>query len=172
MNARELYLAWLRTNYPLQYIAALRKITNKPRSLGGLGDDLTASFSSPDMSQIVSETQVSPDVTSAVNAAVSAQGSDSVFNSIANAVSNIATTYLQTSAQSRLLDINTQRARQGLAPLMANGMPVTAQTLAPANSTIYRLERSIAGSVGSNTLLFAGVGGLALFMLLGRRRRA
>jgi hypothetical protein len=169
VNAKELYLAWVRSNYPQQYISALRKVASKPRSLGGLGDDLTASFISPDVQTMVDTSQVSPDVTAAIDNATQTSGAASVFDSITNALSNVAQTYLQTSAQQNLLSVNTQRARQGLPPLTANGVPVTAASLAPANSSIYMLERRIAGAVSPNFLIF---GGLALvgFLMLGRRR--
>jgi hypothetical protein len=47
MNNRELYLAWLRKNAPQVYAQAVRKVTGKKRSLGGLGDDLLGSMMCP-----------------------------------------------------------------------------------------------------------------------------
>jgi hypothetical protein len=40
MNARQLYLAWLRTVAPTVYVSAVRRATGQNRSLGGLDSDL------------------------------------------------------------------------------------------------------------------------------------
>jgi hypothetical protein len=47
MNAKALYLSWLRQTAPELYTAALRKVAGKPRGLGGLGDDLVSRMCRP-----------------------------------------------------------------------------------------------------------------------------
>lgn len=47
MNNAQLYLAWLRTTSPEVYMSALRKITGKKRTLGGLDADLCDSMTAP-----------------------------------------------------------------------------------------------------------------------------
>lgn len=61
MDHKQLYLAWVRTNYPTVYMQALRKITGKSRSLGGLTDNLMDVAFSPDV-QAWSDSQVPQDV--------------------------------------------------------------------------------------------------------------
>lgn len=168
MNAKELYLAWLRTNYPTNYVAALRKAVNKPRSLGGLGDDLLSTFTAPDFTSTASDIAVTPDVTAAIDAGVAAGGN--WFDTFITGVQNVASTYLNTQAQSNLLNINTQRIKQGLPPVNNNGVPVTAAQLAPANSAVYRMERQIAGTLTQpNTLMLLAAAGVGVALLARRR---
>lgn len=44
MNPRQAYLAWLRQTAPQTYATAVRKVTGKPRSLGGLNRNLIGSL--------------------------------------------------------------------------------------------------------------------------------
>lgn len=89
MNPRQAYLAWLRQTAPATYATAVRKVTGKSRSLGGLSrnligslygtctgfgflsDDITDSFapvdiSAPDMSSLTIDTSgfQAPDLSS------------------------------------------------------------------------------------------------------------
>lgn len=66
MDQRQLYLAWVRTNYPTIYMQALRKITGKTRSLGGLTDEMLDVAFSPDVATFSDTTQVSPDIYNAI----------------------------------------------------------------------------------------------------------
>jgi hypothetical protein len=94
----------------------------------------------------------------------------SAWGSFLTAVTGLASTALTTSAQSNLVKVNTARAAQGLPPVDANGIPIRpTASLFPPNTTIARLESSIAGVATSPLFLIAGVGLLALFFM---RKRA
>ncbi|MGH3574921.1 MAG: hypothetical protein ACRDUW_24375 [Pseudonocardiaceae bacterium] len=180
MNARQLYLAWLRSTHPDIYVAALRKVAGKPRSLGGLGQDLMSSMTAPDMASIASDVQLLPDVTTALDSATTSSSGrwTDIFPSIANAVTSLANTYFTTSAQSNLLSaqsnllqLNTQRATQGLPPVTAAGLPVTAAGLMPTSASLYALEQRLAGGTGgSMTWLLVGAAVVVGLMIFGRSR--
>lgn len=213
MNAQQLYLAWVRSQYPQVYTAALRVVTGKPRTLGGLDNDLlqqaiapsintflgddstvfdtsggtTTDFSSTpdafsagntDPLQAVNLTpitfdptsvQLSPSVSNTL-AQQASSGTD-VFSNIADAVAKVATTYIGASAQANLLSVNTQRARQGLPPLAANGRPVTSNMLAPTSASIAAMERAIAGAATPTNMMVIGGVLLLGFLVLGRKSR-
>jgi hypothetical protein len=179
MNARQTYLAWVRTTQPKLYWSALMRTFGNNSNLGGLGDDLTSSVT-PDLSVVDTtgalDLSPSSDVTDAVNSAYNAtltpssSGSGDVFSSLANAITSIAPTIVQTQAAENLLQINTQRAAQGLAPLSANGVPVTGSMLSPTSASIAQMEAALSGS--GSWLPLALIGGLALVgvaMMSGRR---
>lgn len=82
-----------------------------------------------------------------------------IFNNITDALPQLAQTYAQYTTAQNLIDLNTQRAKQGLAPLTNVG-----GQLVPVTATAQNL--SLAG--GTNTLLWvglAGVGLLGVFLL-------
>lgn len=152
-NTRLMWLAWMKTHYPVVYAEALRRTLNPaaaPASemqLSGLGD--WASFT------------------------------DS-FNSLLQNVSNVATTYLTSKAQVQQVTSNVQRINAGLPPLNANGTVMTAEDMQAAGysaATISQVEANLArsnplraltsGSTG--TLLLLGGLGLGAFLLLRRR---
>lgn len=174
MQARTAYLAWVRSAYPRVYWSAMKAVfTPQKTGMGGLGDDLTESIS-PDLT---AGSDISSDTTDAINAAYSAtvspsSGSDTagMFTSIANAISSIGQSVVQTQAEQNLLSINTQRARQGLPPLSANGLPISAAGLVPTNQTLAQIEASLGGSTGT-TLLMVGLAAVAGFAILGRRSK-
>lgn len=173
MNARQLYLGWLRTTAPLVYARALRTATNPNANLAGLGDDLTSPLQSVtvdtgDSSLSATDIQAISDAGGSSDTGSGNSWAD-FFSSVANAVGTIAPAVVQTQAQQNLLAINTQRARQGLAPLTASGVPVTANMLAPTSATLASIEASMAG--GSGTLLLVG-GGILLAVLLLMKKRA
>lgn len=175
MNAKGLYLAWVRTHYPKVYSAALAKTFN-PRGagLGGLGDDLTDSVLQPitvSSSILVPDTSVDSSTAAAINAANADPGTSwgSFFNSLTNAISGIGQTVVNTQAQQNLLSVNTQRARVGLPPLNANGVPITAMQIAGTQSpSLQQMEANLA-QAGMWPWLIGG--GLALALLLGKRSR-
>lgn len=175
MNAKQLYLAWVRTNHPQVYGQALHVALSPRSGMGGLGDDLTDSLTGTGVDFSTTVTGLSDADAASLAASAdqsTAQGSSwgDLFNSIANAVTTVAPVIVQTQAQQNLLQINTQRARQGLPPLTANGVPVSASQLAPANPTMARLESSLSGGGG---LALAGIAALFVgLMVLGGRRHA
>jgi hypothetical protein len=180
MNPKQTYLALVRTQYPRLYYAALQRVFSPRSNLGGLGDDLTATItpdlvSSDDLSADVPD--ISSDVTDSINAAYNASqsassttqgGSTDYFSAIANAISSLAPTVVQTQAAENLLNINTQRAAQGLPPLTANGQIVTSSMLSPTSATLAQMEAALSGSGGS-VLLIGGAVLLAVILLSGRR---
>jgi hypothetical protein len=180
VNAKQTYLAWVRTMHPQVYYQALAQVFHRNGNLGGLGDDLTDSISAftPDLSDTGSiDTSVSSDVSDAINNAYSATqspdsstqgGSTDWFGSLASAISNISSTALQTQAAQNLLKINTTRAQQGLPPLTANGIPVTGAMLSPTSATVAQMEAALAGSGGVLLPLLIG-GGLLLAYAMSRR---
>lgn len=183
MNAREMYLAWVRTNHPDIYVTALQQFANGTVGMSGIGDDSADVFGRPipsvlrglgddttgtdlttvDTSQlpdVVMPTLDIPTVTAAP--ASSSASSGNIFSSITNAITSVSNAVTTTEAQQNLLAINTQRARQGLPPLSMNGQVVTAGQLAPASSAVLQAEQVLAGSGGMGMLLLIGLGLLLL----------
>lgn len=171
MNAKELYLAWLRTNHPNVYARALGKVFS-PRSagLGGLGDDLAMSVIQP--VDVNSDVSLDPSVGAAIDAANSSPSSSwgDFFTSLTNAVSSVGQTVVNTQAQQNLLAINTQRARQGLPPVNANGVPVTAAQIAGTQSPLLQQMEAKLASAGNMPYLLVG-GALVFALLMGGKRR-
>lgn len=174
MNAKQTYLALVRTQYPALYYRALQSVFGKNVGMGSLGDDLTDSISStgfmPSLDDISS---VSSDVSDAVNSAYNATlsptsntqgGSTDWFGQLANAITTIAPTVVQTEAAQNLLNINTQRARAGLPLYTSQGQIVTGSMLSPTSSSIAQMEAALAGG-GSSLYLVVGLG-VAAFLLL------
>lgn len=177
MNAKQIYLAWVRTNFPQVYSQAMRAVLAPDTTLAGLADDLTASITPgfQDVTVDTSAQSIDPAVEASISQAAADATSDGstswtdIFNGITNAISSISSTVVQSKAQQNLLQINTQRAQQGLPPLTANGVPVSASMLAPASTTLAKLESSLGGGGG---MLVLGALGLGLLLLLGKRGRA
>ena len=187
---RQTYLAWLRTTMPNLYVASMQHVANpkktnydfgKARGIGavsfnqlaGLGDDGT---DTTDQDLAISEDPLSyapPDVSAPpasdftpVAPPSSNSSGSSAFDSVVKAVSSVASTVVATEAQQNLLNVNTQRAKQGLPPLNANGQIITSNMLAPTTSAISQAEAALAGNTGSLLLL---LGGAALLFMVARR---
>lgn len=180
MHPKQLYLAWVRSEFPLVYTGALTRVLSPKAGLSGLGDDLTASILTPSDIQSTTVTgsdisdQLSPDVSAAIDQAnqtpSSSSGWGDFFNNLSSAISNVGGAVIQTQAQSNLLQINTQRAQQNIGPLNQYGVPVTAQQLAPTSASLAQFEANLAGASGSPLLWIglAAIVGLALYS--GRNR--
>lgn len=174
MNAKQTYLAWVRQTHPQVYWTALRRVLTPASGLSGLGDDLTATVN-PNLATVSIDTSgvsdIPSDISASIDQANQSQGSSSdwssFFNAVANSISSIGSTVVQTQAQQNLLQINTQRAKQGLAPLTASGVPVT--TLAPTSSSVAQFEANLSQSMGW-LLPALGVGAVAV-LLMARARR-
>lgn len=134
----------------------------------------TSGFQAPDLSTIDTSTFISPDFSASIpdfsisSPATDSSGGSSFFNantfsSLINAVGNVASTALNVNAQSNLLQLNTQRAAQGLWPVQANGTPVPASQLSRAASPAIAQFESAISTQGVTTplLLLAGLGFLA-----------
>jgi len=191
MNPKQLYLAWVRSTFPNVYTGALTQLLSPKAGLSGLGDDLTSSITasidagtydpqamreaSANYSSPVSDVSISPDVQNSIDQANQTSSSSSAwgdfFNNLSSAISNVGSSVLQTQAQANLLQINTQRAQQGLPPLNQYGVPVTAQQLAPTSSSIAQFEANLAQTGITSPILWiaiAGIVGVALFANRGR----
>lgn len=145
----------------------------------------TSSFQAPDLSADIVDpsTFVSPDFSSSIpdfsvasDTGGSSDSGSSLFNantfsSLISAVGNVASTALNVSAQNNLVQLNTQRAAQGLWPVQANGTPVPASQLTTSSSpALAQFESAISTQgIASPLLLVAGLGLLA-FALLKRSR--
>lgn len=143
----------------------------------------TSGFQAPDLSSDIVDpsTFASPDLSASIpdfstgDAAASSGGSSffnaNTFSSLINAVGNVASTALNVNAQSNLLQLNTQRAAQGLWPVQANGTPVPQSQLYPASSpAVARFESAISTQGVTTPLLMVAGLGLLAFALLKRSR--
>jgi hypothetical protein len=166
MNPKQTYLAWVRTAYPSLYWRAVTRTFSPQSGMSGLGDDLTDSITVDPSSVSTSITlpgvdQQTIDAINAANSTTQSNTSTDWFGQLANAITSIAPTVIQTQAAENLLQINSQRAAQGLPPLTANGVPVTGSMLSPTSASVAQMEAALAGGSGS-LLLIAGVGLLLL----------
>lgn len=199
MNNAQLYLAWLRTVAPAVYTSAVRRATGQNRSLGGLTDDLVQQSFAPDVSHsflgddtsslldpiTVTAQYMSTPVTTDYSfaapvadfsnmatpapVAIAAPGS-STFANILTAVTAIGAGVLNASTQSKLINLNTIRAQQGMAPVDAYGRPVTPSRLSTTGSSLLNWERNIAGGSGSMMIpIVLGVLGIGAFFVLSKR---
>jgi hypothetical protein len=177
-EARRQYLAMIRTNYPRLYndtvLKTVEKHLQKQQALGALSTDYGADLSAFDLTSgdaaVYTPTDYSTPDTSTVTSSIS-DNSGSLFSSILNSVSSIANSYTTTAAQQNLLQINTQRAKQGLPPLTYyNGQQVTAAGLAPASPSVNGVETALS-SIPSSTWLYAGLGVAAIFLISSMKRK-
>jgi hypothetical protein len=139
------FLRWVRATHPQVYQSAVRRVASRA-GLGGLGDDLLS-----DVTFDPGSVDLSSDVSSSIDSAVSSQSSgdsfSSILDSLAGAVTSIAPAIVNTQAQLSTIQINAQRAQQGLPPI---------------SSTSLLTGQGLGGSTG--LILLLGVGVLALVM--------
>lgn len=147
------FVKWTQQHHPDLYRAAVARVVRKS-SLGGLGDDLTS-----DIVFDPGSVNISDSASSAINAAASGATSGNswsdIINSIAGAIGTVAPQIVQTKAQLSTIQINQQRAAQGLSPIGSASL-LTGQGL------------------GGNTglILAGGLGLVALLLLSGGRGSA
>jgi hypothetical protein len=178
MNNRQLFLAWMRTAAPTHYMQVLRKVTGKTKSLGGLGDDLTDSFITPDVQSSLDQTLIDPSTMNIVAQSDTSPttGSD-WWSSLITGVTNVAQTALPaliysqagkaTGTSPALIALNAQRAQAGLPPVTATGAVVTANQLAPASPSLLAMEQKLAGGMSLSVPLLL-LGGAAVYLLARR----
>lgn len=124
----------------------------------------TSSFTMPDFSSLDSSGGSS---TPASSGGLSSWFNSNTFSSLLGAAASVANTYIASNAQSNLqtslIQLNTQRAAQGLWPVQANGQPVPQTQLTPsASPSVAQFESAIStGGITTPLLLIAGVGLLA-----------
>lgn len=131
MNAQIAFLQWVKKNHPQVLNAAVQRVQRKV-SFGGLGDDLTS-----DITFDPGSLSVSDDASGALSQSVSNNPSydtdwSGIISSVANAIPQVATTYVQTQAQLQTIQLNAQRAAQGLPPLNSSSL-LTGQGLSSAS---------------------------------------
>lgn len=122
----------------------------------------TSSFSSPDLSSFDS---------SAPAASSGSFLNSGTFTSLLNAATSVADTVINANAQSSLVQLNTQRAAQGLWPVQANGQPVPQSQLYPsATPSLARFESAISTQGVTTPILWVAGLGLLAFALFKRSR--
>lgn len=138
---RAQYLAWLRTNFPDLYADIMAGVADNVREAS-----LSGFFDS-------------------VGTAFS-----SVLNNVTKALPSLAQTYSQYEAQKKLLQVNTSRASQGLAPLQydTQGRLITAGGL-PYTAEDYQLALH-GGTSGLDSTTLLLIGGAVLLLVLVLRR--
>lgn len=173
MNAKEMYLAWLRTDFPDVYRAMMMKLANQPRNVGGLADDLVDTSFTPELQDVSLDTSsvtLSPDVTATIDANASSVDQSSFWTNVVNTVGNVATTAFKTDQQNQLLKLNTQRVAMGQPPVNANGVPIQTSYFRSTSPTLAALESKMAGAATPTTMLMVGGGLLALLFFMRKRR--
>lgn len=174
MNAKQLYLGYVRTAHPKLYWMAVSQMLRGPKAgLAGLGDDLTSSITPVSIDTSTLDVGGTEATQAAIDAANQTPSSDSswgdFFNNLTNAITTLAPTVINAQAQENLLKTNTALIQAGKPPVTANGIPVTAQMLAPTNQTLAQFEANLAQN-SSWILPVALIGGLA-FVLSMRKKR-
>ena len=151
LENRAMYIAWLRTDFPELYDRAVTPLVRNARQVG-----LSGFF----------DTLVG--------------GIKSVAASVGQALPGLAKTYVEYDVQRRLIEANTKRAQQGMAPLMydstgrlvtASGIPYSQADLALAQLAQPALPGQVESSLDANTLLLFGGLAVVTVLLLTRSRR-
>jgi hypothetical protein len=156
----------------------LANIGKATTGFGALGDDI--SFSAPDYNAGLDSDVMAVGMTPVTNVTwdpastytppapvIGSSSSGGGFDwgsAIVKAVTGVATTVLNSSAQSKLLQINTTRASQGLPPVNAQGVVVPNSALPVSTNPTLRAIESSVGGTGSIAMI-AGIGLLALLIL-------
>lgn len=148
------FLAWLAATHPKaydyvrvsvpDYAADIEGLRSGASELRGLGLDLSFDAPNPDMPTV---NIPAPDT--------------SVWSQIATAVSQAAAAYVPLAQQKKLLDLQVERARQGLPPLD------TSQYESATAGVQFGVNRSTQNTV---LMVAAGLGGLFLLSQLMKRR--
>jgi hypothetical protein len=97
--------------------------------------------------------------------------SPSIFSSVLQAVTSIGNTVVNASQTNALIALNTQRAAQGLPPVNAQGQVVTAAGTATTSAGLLALENAISRGSGSSLIPMLLIGGLILYLVMGRNPR-
>lgn len=119
-TSNALFVKWVKDHHPAVFAVAARRARTRS-ALGGLGDDLVG-----DVSVDTSTISVDPSVSAAVDQAAADQTSNDswsgLIDSIANAVTTVAPSIVQTQAQLSTIQLNQQRAAQGLSPVGSSSL--------------------------------------------------
>lgn len=132
MNSQVAFLKWVGKNHPDVLRAAMQKVQRKT-SLGGLGDDLTSDITFDPDSISVSD-GIDYSTAGASNPSGSSSSTDwsGIISAVASAVPTVATSIVQTQAQLQTIQLNAQRAANGLPPLGSSSL-LTGQGLSSAS---------------------------------------
>jgi len=136
------FVQWVKANHRPVYEAALKRVAQRNR-LGGLGDDLLT-----DVSYDPSSANVPTDVTASLDsiAASNSNSASDIIDSIAGAVTSIAPAIVQTQAQLSTIQINAQRAAQGLPPLGSTSL-LTGQGLSAVSPMVLLIGAAVVGGI-------------------------
>ena len=149
----------------------LSPVTISAPSLPALPTIDTSTLTSPDLSASYLSSTSIPSINVSSGGSGSSWWNSNTFSSLINAVGNVASTALTVNAQNNLLNLNTQRAQQGLWPVQANGAPVPASQLYPSSSpALAQFESGITSSGMTMPLLLVAGAGVLLFALSRRRQ--
>lgn len=145
------FVKWVRQVHPQVYQAAVSRVARKS-ALGGLGDDLTS-----DISFDPSSININPSVSASIDAATSGSGNNwsDIINSLAGAITQVAPQIVQTKAQLSAIQINAQRA--------ANGLPIN------VTGASLLSGQGLGGNTGLMIGLVALIGG-GLLLARGKKR--
>jgi hypothetical protein len=93
----------------------------------------------------------------------------STFSNILTAVTTIGIGIIGATNQSKLVAINTQRARQGLPPVDSTGRVITPAGFSTTSPTLLAFERSISGAMGGGMLPIIAVLGIGAFFFFRKK---
>lgn len=139
MNPQAQFIAWTKKYHPQVYAAAVQKVQRKV-SLGGLGDDLTSDISF-DPGSVSASDDIQFD-TSGTNAPSSSTDWSGIIGAVATAIPTVAQSVVQTQAQLQTIQLNAQRAAQGLPPLGSTSL-LTGQGISSISPTTLLLVLGI-----------------------------
>lgn len=120
-----------------------------------------------DSSSVPMPSQVAIDSSVVASATANTPAATSTFANILSAVAAIGAGVANASTQSKLIQLNTQRAALGLPPVNAAGQVISPVVTSATGAALLNFEKSIAGAGGAiSPLLIFGVLGLGAFLLL------
>jgi len=97
-------------------------------------------------------------------------GSSSTFSNILTAVTAIGAGVINATNQSKLIQLNTTRAQQGLPPVNAAGQVVSPTGFGTTSPSLLAFERAISGGTSGSMLpIILGVLGIGAVLLFSKR---
>jgi hypothetical protein len=114
------------------------------------------------------DTGTSTFATPSTSSPSSSSSAGSIFTSILTAAASIGSSVINSSNQSKLVALNTQRAAQGLPPVNAAGQVVTTG-FATTSPSMLAFEKAISGGGSSMLMWLLLFGGIGAYLLLRKR---
>lgn len=137
------------------------------------GAPITTNFSASDFatpsfdtSSVAAPSMVAIDTgTAALPSAPAPAGTSSIFGNVLASVAALGVGVLNYSNQSKLIQLNTTRAQQGLPPVDASGRVVNTAGFSTTSPTLLAFERAISGGSGSMLLPILAILGIGAFFV-------